>query len=145
MEKRIIFGCDHAGFGLKEKLKHYLEGLSYQIEDVGCYDQNSIHYPLVGKKVAKKVSEGEFSQGILICGTGMGMSITANRFKNVRASLCQDPYVAKMTREHNDSNILVLGARIVGEGMAEEILKTWLDTEFEGGRHQQRIDMIEEG
>jgi ribose 5-phosphate isomerase B len=139
----IIMGSDHAAFELKEKIKKYLENQGIEIEDAGTYGETSVNYADYGKKVAGAVSEGRFSRGILMCGTGLGMSMTANRFPKVRAALCTDIFSAKMSRLHNDSNILVLGGRVTGDILAFEIVQTWLDTEFEGGRHLERIISID--
>jgi len=142
-EKSIIIGSDHAAFELKEKIKTYLFNKGYIVEDAGTTSEASVNYVDYGKKVAKAVSTGEFSKGILLCGTGLGMSMTANRFKDVRAALCSDVFSAKMSRLHNDSNILVLGGRLVGDILAYELVQTWLDTGFEGGRHLERIQSID--
>jgi ribose 5-phosphate isomerase B len=142
-DKTIIIGSDHAGYSLKEKIKSYLIGRSYEVEDVGTNSEASVNYVDYGKKVAKAVSTGRVPLGILICGTGLGMSMTANRYKNVRAALCSEPFYAKMSRQHNDSNILVLGGRILGDIIAYELVRTWLDTEFEGGRHLERINTMD--
>ena len=144
MEKKIIIGSDHAGFQLKEILIEELKERSFEIIDVGCFNTNSVHYPQIGQEVASRVNSGEFTKGILICGTGIGMSITANRFKNVRAALCHDLLSAKYSREHNDANILVLGERLLGVTTAKEILQIWLNAEFQGGRHQERLKMIDQ-
>lgn len=140
---KIIIGCDHAAFQLKNILKAHLEEKGIIVEDAGTDGIESVNYPDYAKKVASAVAKGEFDRGILLCGTGLGMSITANRFKKVRAALCNDVFLAKMSRQHNDSNILVLGARVIGDILALEILRTWLETPFEGGRHQDRIDMMD--
>jgi len=137
---KIIIGCDHAAFEMKEKIKKILEKLEISVEDVGTNSTESVDYSDFGKKVATEVSKGNFEKGILICGTGIGMSIVANRFKNVRATLCNDLFSAEMSRLHNDSNILVLGGRVIGDVLAEKIVKLWLKTPFEGGRHQKRLD-----
>jgi len=142
-DKSIIIGSDHAAFELKEKLKTYLFDKGYIVEDAGTTSEASVNYVDYGKKVAKAVSTGEFSKGILLCGTGLGMSMTANRFVNVRAARCSDVFSAKMSRLHNDSNILVLGGRLVGDILAYELVQTWLDTGFEGGRHLERIQSID--
>jgi len=136
----IVIGSDHAGYHLKEKIRMYLLENGFEIEDAGAKNENSVDYPDYGIKVASLVSAGKFNRGILLCGTGIGMSIVANRFSNVRAALCNDLFSAIMSRRHNNSNILVIGGRVVGEGLALEILKAWLETPFEGGRHQLRID-----
>ena len=137
----IIIGSDHGGFNLKKEIINFLGKQNYQIIDVGCFSQESCDYPLIAKDVAKKVLETRY-RGILICGTGIGVSIAANRFEGIRASHCTDTFTARMTRMHNDSNILCLGERITGVGLALDIVDMWLNTEFEGGRHQKRIDMI---
>ncbi len=143
MKKEIIIGSDHGGFDLKESLKSVLKEHAYHIEDIGCYDTGSVHYPEIAQKVAAAISTGKFEKGLLICGTGIGMSIKANRFKNVRATLCHDHFTAKMSREHNDSNLLVLGGRVIGDEVAKDILSTWLQTDFQGGRHQERVNMFD--
>ncbi len=142
--QEIIIGCDHAAFGLKEIIRKYLiekEGIS--VEDAGAFGLSSVDYPDFGIKVAKAVSEGRFSRGILLCGTGLGMSMVANRFAHVRAALCNDLFSSMMSRKHNDANILVMGARVIGDILALEIVRTWLNTPFEGGRHQTRIDKFD--
>jgi len=136
----IVIGSDHAGYHLKEKIRMYLLENGFEIEDAGAKNENSVDYPDYGIKVASLVSAGKFNRGILLCGTGIGMSIVANRFSNVRAALCNDLFSAIMSRRHNNSNILVIGGRVVGEGLALEILKAWLETPFEEGRHKLRID-----
>lgn len=140
---QVIIGSDHAAYDLKEKIKTYLEDNGYTIEDAGAVSRASVNYVDYGQKVAKAVSSGRFSRGILLCGTGLGMSMTANRFFNVRAALCSDVFAAKMSRLHNDSNILVLGGRVTGDVLAFEIVQTWLDTGFEGGRHLERIQSMD--
>lgn len=142
-DKSIIIGSDHAAFELKEKIKTYLAGKGYQVEDAGTNSSESVNYVEYGKKVSSAVSKGTFAKGILLCGTGLGMSIVANRFPKVRAALCSDIFSVKMSRVHNDSNVLVLGGRIVGDVLAFELVQTWLDTEFEGGRHLDRIQSID--
>ncbi len=141
----IALGCDHGGYALKQAIMTHLEerGLPYQ--DFGCYDEKSTDYPIYAKKVAQAVSNQECDKGILICGTGIGVSITANKFHGIRAALCGDCFSAEATRLHNDANILALGARVVGEGLALKIVDTFLDTPFsEEERHKRRIHMIEE-
>jgi len=140
----IIIGSDHAGYDLKEVCKdHLLQSGENQVKDVGVFSRDSSDYPQIAKAVAGAVSRGEYDRGVLICGSGIGMSITANRFKRVRAALCQDVYSAKMSRRHNDANVLAMGGRIVGPGVALEILDVFLTTEFEGGRHKKRLDLID--
>ncbi len=142
-DKSIIIGSDHAAYELKEKIKAYLMDKGYRVEDAGTQSEASVNYVTYGKKVAGAVSNGQYLKGILLCGTGLGMSMVANRFANVRAALCSDIFSAKMSRVHNDSNILVLGGRIVGDVLAFELVQTWLDTGFEGGRHLERIQAID--
>ena len=139
----IIIGSDHAGYALKEKVKSFVAEKGIELEDVGTYSEDSVDYPDFGIKVASNVSQGIFQRGILICGSGIGMSMVANRFGNVRAALCNDLFSAIMCRRHNNANILVMGGRIIGEALAMEIVKAWLETGFEGGRHQGRIDKLD--
>jgi ribose 5-phosphate isomerase B len=141
----IIIGSDHAGFELKEACKAFLEKSGeHRVTDVGVFTLESSDYPKLARKVAEAVSRGEYSRGVLICGSGIGMSIAANRYKGIRAALCDNLYCARMSRLHNDANVLTMGARIVGVGLALEILDTFLHIEFEGGRHKTRIDQIDE-
>lgn len=142
-DKQIIIGSDHAAFELKEKIKDLLTGLGYEVEDAGTHSIASVNYADYGKKVARAVSDGTFSRGILLCGTGLGMSMQANRFKGVRAALCSDIFSARMSRQHNDANILVLGGRVVGDILAFELVREWLATPFEGGRHLDRIRSLD--
>jgi len=144
MKKGIIIGSDHGGFPLKELLRPVLEELSFSVTDAGCYNTTSVNYPEIGKKVSESIASDEFPRGILICGTGIGMSIIANRFQKVRATLCNDHLAAKLSRQHNNSNILVLGARVLGIETAIDILNTWLNTDFDGGRHLERIEMFDQ-
>ena len=139
---QIAIGSDHAGFELKEDLRKFLKERGLGVLDLGAPDETPVDYPEIGRAVAEKVSTGEIPRGILICGTGIGMSMVANRFPGVRATLCHDLYTARMSREHNDSNLLVLGARLLGKGIAREILRVWLEAEFQGGNHQRRLDKI---
>ena len=139
----IIIGCDHAAYQLKEILKAHLIREGFDVEDVGAFGPESVDYPQIGIQVASKVSQGERSRGILLCGTGLGMSMVANRFAHVRAALCNDLFSAAMSRRHNDANILVMGGRVVGDILGLEILKTWLNTPFEGDRHQRRLGMFD--
>lgn len=141
---KIAIGADHGGFRLKEIIVQYLRGKNIEFVDFGTFDEESCHYPVFAKKVASAVSDGTCDKGILICGTGIGVSITANKFKGIRAALCGDTFSAKMSRAHNNANILCLGQRVIGEGLAIEIVESWLNTDFEGGRHKVRVDMIEE-
>jgi ribose 5-phosphate isomerase B len=140
----IIIGSDHAGYDLKEKYKNLLSNeLEYDVTDVGAYSTDSIDYPDVAQKVAGAISSGEYEKGVLICGSGIGMSIAANRFKGVNAALCHNLFTTEMCRKHNDANILVVGARVTGDGLALEMLKVYLKTDFEGGRHKMRVDKID--
>ncbi|MFN4132612.1 MAG: ribose 5-phosphate isomerase B [Caldimicrobium sp.] len=141
---KIVIGADHAGFFLKEKIKDFLDQEGYEVIDVGTYSTVSVDYPEYGYKAIEKILSGEAERGILICGTGIGMSIVANRFSKIRAALCHEPFSAQMARKHNNANVLVLGGRLIGDGMAIEIVKTFLNTEFEKGRHERRINLIEE-
>jgi ribose 5-phosphate isomerase B len=141
--KRIIIGCDHAAYKLKEFLKSAMTDQGIEVTDAGTHSETSMDYPETGKSVAEKVSSGEFERGILICGTGLGMSMVANKYPHVRAALCNDLFLAAMSRRHNNANILVMGGRVIGDILALEILKTWLETPFEDGRHQRRLDMFD--
>ena len=136
----VIIGCDHAAYGLKDEIVAFLKEKGIEVEDVGTNGPASVDYPDFGIQVASAVASNRFQRGILICGTGLGMSMTANKFAKIRAALCTDLFSAAMSRKHNDANILVLGARVTGPGLALEIVNTWLETDFEGGRHQTRID-----
>lgn len=138
----IALACDHAALELKEEVKKILESRGLDYEDFGTYTADSCHYPIFGARAARAVAEGRCDRGILICGTGIGMSLVANKVKGIRCALCSDSYSAKMTRAHNDSNMLAMGARVIGVEVAKEIVEAWLDTPFEGGRHQTRVDMI---
>ena len=140
---KIAIGADHGGFRLKEAIIEYLRGKNIEFNDFGTFDEESCNYPDIAKKVSQEVAAGNFNKGILICGTGIGVSIVANKFKGIRAALCADTFSAKASRAHNDANILCLGQRVTGEGLALEILEAWLNSSFEGGRHKTRVDMIE--
>ena len=143
MDNKIIIGSDHAGYNLKTKIKEYLEKEQFEITDIGCYNQEAADYPVIAKELANKIAEGIFKRGILICGTGIGMSISANKIKGIRAVVCSDTTSAKYSRLHNNTNVLCLGERIVGECLAIDICKIWLNTDFEEGRHLNRINLIE--
>ncbi len=138
----IAIGADHAGVELKEEIIKLLDSLQIRYLDYGTESHKSVDYPDYGEKVAEAVSKGRCEKGILICGTGIGMSIVANKFPRIRASLCNDLFTAKMSRLHNDANILVVGGRIVGKDLAKEIVKVWITTPFEGERHCSRLDKI---
>ena len=139
----IIIGADHAAYDLKETVKAFLFEKGIDVHDVGTHSKDSVDYPDFGIKVASMVSKGTFERGILLCGTGIGMSMVANKFPHVRAALCTDIFSAMMSRRHNNSNILVLGGRIIGDILALEIVRTWIETPFEGGRHQTRIEKFD--
>ncbi len=142
--EKIIIGSDHGGLEIKEFIKAELEKRSIEIKDVGTHNSESVDYPIFAGRVAKAVSVGEFEKGILVCGSGIGVSMTANRFKGVRAALCITEEMARLSREHNDANILVLGGRITTKDTVTAILETWFSTGFEGGRHVRRINLIDE-
>lgn len=141
----IALGCDHGGYELKQEIMKYLESQGLEYKDFGTYSTDSCDYPVYAKAVAKAVAGGECEKGILICSTGIGISITANKIKGIRAALCHDCFSAKATREHNDANILVMGAKVIGPGLAEKITDIFLHTDFSNEeRHKRRIAMIEE-
>lgn len=142
--KKIAIACDHGGLELKEEIKKYLTNEGYDFKDYGTNETGSCDYPDYALPVAEAVANKEFDFGILICGTGIGIGIAANKVPGIRAALCSDTFSAHATREHNNANILTLGQRVVGVGLALDIVKTFLTTEFEGGRHQTRIDKIAE-
>lgn len=139
---KIAMGADHGGYLLKNKMKEHLSERGFEVEDCGTFDSTSINYAPIAVKVADKVVSGECERGILICGTGIGMSMAANKVKGIRAAVCGDCFSAKYTRLHNDANILCMGARVIGEGLAAEICDLFVDTGFEGGRHTARIAEI---
>lgn len=139
---RVIIGSDHGGYRLKESLKTMMEQRGIAVEDVGCGCEESVDYPDYALPVARRVAAGEFDRGVLVCGTGLGMSIAANKVPGIRCAVVSDEFSARMSREHNDANVLALGERVVGPGLAETILSTWLETEFDGGRHRRRVDKI---
>ncbi|HEY9764951.1 MAG TPA: ribose 5-phosphate isomerase B [Chroococcales cyanobacterium] len=141
---RIAIGSDHAGFPLKEGLRKRLVETGHSVEDLGCYNTERVDYPIVAQELARKVSGGEFERGVLVCGSGIGVSIAANRIAGARAALCSEPLSAHLSREHNDANILCLGARLIGEDMALVILAAFLETPFSGGRHQQRVALLDD-
>ena len=141
MTDRIIIGSDHGGYKLKNEIIKHLKASGYEISDKGCFSEESCDYPIIAKDVVKDVLSNS-GKGILVCGTGIGMSIAANRYEGIRASHCTDTFTARMTRAHNNSNVLCLGERTTGVGLALDIVDVWLKTEFEGGRHQKRIDML---
>jgi ribose 5-phosphate isomerase B len=140
----ISIGSDHVGYDYKEEIKKYLEKIGVDYKDFGCFSNKRVNYPEIAEKVALSVSKNESEKGILICGTGVGMGISANKVKGVRAVTCSEPYSAKLSRAHNDSNILTFGARVVGLELAKMIIQNWLEEPFEGGRHSIRIGQIKE-
>ena len=140
----IAVACDHAGHSLKNVIIKLLGELKVPVADLGCASgEESVHYPLYGKRVVDELLSRPKARGILICGTGLGMSIVANRFPGIRAALCHDMFTAMMSRRHNDSNLLVMGGRVIGSDLAKEIVRTWLNTPFDGGRHHERLDLLE--
>ena len=140
---KIVIGCDHAGYDMKEKVKQYLEDKNYNIIDVGTASNESVDYPYYGHEIGKKVAEDKVFRGIAICGSGIGISIAANKIKGIRAALCTSVEHAEMSRKHNDANILALGSRMTSKKDIFSIIDVWLSTEFEGGRHLDRVNMIE--
>jgi len=142
MTKKICIACDHAGFEFKQEIVEYLKSEGYEIMDHGCPDENRVDYPDYAAKVTQDVQSGNCEKGILICGTGIGMAITANKFKGIRAASLVDKVSTEMTRKHNDLNVLCLGARIISGDLAKEIVSIFLNTEFEGGRHADRVNKI---
>ena len=141
---KIAIGNDHTAVDLKNTISDYLKELGYEVINLGTDSRESCDYPIYGEKVGRAVADGEADLGIAICGTGVGISIAANKVKGIRACVCSEPYTAKLSRMHNNSNVLAFGARVVGDELAKMIVKEWLDAEFEGGRHQRRVDMIME-
>ncbi|NOZ12095.1 MAG: ribose 5-phosphate isomerase B [Acidobacteria bacterium] len=141
---KIAIGSDHGGFRLKETVKTYLEENGYNVEDCGCFSDRSVDYPDFALKVAEKVASGEFEKGILMCGTGIGISISANKVKGIRAALCHDHLTASLAARHNNANILCMGGRTTGPETAKDIVDAWLTTPFEGGRHSRRLAKIAE-
>lgn len=142
MSVKIAMGSDHAGHKLKVEVEKVLQDMDVEIEDYGCNCEESVDYPDYAQPVAERVAAGEVDKGILICGTGIGISISANKINGIRAAVCHDVFSAKASRAHNNSNILAMGERVVGPGLAGEIVKAWLETEFEGGRHADRVDKM---
>ncbi len=143
MEKKIAIGCDHGGFEMKNELVDYLKELGCEVGDFGITEKVSVDYPVIAKKVACAVASGDYELGILVCGTGIGMSLAANKVKGIRAAACSELYSAKFTRMHNNSNVLCLGGRVIGIETAKIMVEAFVTTEFEGGRHQRRVDMID--
>lgn len=141
--QKIALGCDHGGYELKTYIERFLAKNGYSYKDFGTFDSKSVDYPQIAREVSTAVANGSYGKGILVCGTGLGVCIAANKVKGIRATNCHDTYSARMSRAHNDANILTMGGRVVGRDLALDITETWLNTKFESGRHQRRIDMIE--
>lgn len=141
---KIAVGSDHAGLDLKEHIKNFLLEKKFEVIDVGTNEKVSTDYPIYARAVCKKIQKNEADLGILICGSGIGMSITANKFKKVRAALCTNEYMARMSRAHNNANVLCMGERVIGKDLAISIVEAWLSASFEGGRHKRRVDLISE-
>lgn len=139
---RIALGSDHGGFLLKNEIKRHLEQKGIDFEDLGCFSTESVDYPDIGQAVGEAIVKGEFDRGIICCGTGIGISISANKVPGIRAALCGDCFSAKASREHNDANVLAMGERVIGVELAKMIVDIWLSTEFQGGRHGRRVDKI---
>lgn len=140
--KQIVIGCDHGGFGLKGQLIRHLEARGITVLDVGTYSADSCNYPDIADALCKRIQSGEFELGILVCGTGIGMSIAANKHSGIRAAACENTFSARMTRMHNNANVLCLGERVVGAGLAADMVDLFVDTDFEGGRHSVRVEML---
>lgn len=141
---KVAFACDHAGFVLKEAVIAHLKEMGHEVVDFGCYTPERVDYPAQGEKAARAVASGECALGVLICGTGIGISLAANRVHGIRAAVCSESYSAELTRRHNDANMIAFGARVVGEGTACAILDAFFGAKFEGGRHAQRVAMLDE-
>ena len=142
-DRPLIIGSDHAAYQAKEQLKQFFAEKGIEVTDAGCFSEDSVHYPEFAQKVARAVQSGAFERGVLLCGTGIGMSLAANRFKGVRATLVHDEFTAQACREHNDSNVLVMGARVLDIETMKKLAAIWLETEFAGGRHALRVAMLD--
>ena len=140
----VVIASDHAGYELKEKVAAYLKSKGVQFADLGTDSDKSVDYPVFAEKLCNEILSGRAEKGILVCGTGIGMSIAANKFKGIRAAACSEVFSARLTRQHNDANVICFGARVIGEGTALDIVDAFLETEFEGGKHKKRVDMISE-
>jgi ribose 5-phosphate isomerase B len=141
---KVAIASDHGGMNIREEIKGLMNEMGIEFDDFGCECDTSVDYPDYAQPVAEKVANGEYDRGILVCGTGIGMSISANKVKGIRCALVHDVFSAKATREHNNTNVLAMGERVIGPGLAREIAKVWLETAFEGGRHERRIGKITE-
>ncbi len=140
---KIVLGADHGGFELKEIIRAWLEEKGHEVTDTGCHSSESVDYPVYAKKVCEMVSDGSAERGILVCGTGIGMSMAANRHAGIRAALCHEIFTAEMSRRHNDANVLCMGGRVIGSALAMEMVRTWIETPFDNGRHSRRIAMFD--
>ncbi|MCF1684681.1 ribose 5-phosphate isomerase B [Tetragenococcus halophilus] len=141
---KLAMGSDHVGWELKQEISEYIQSLGHETVDFGAYSSERTDYPKYGKKVAEEVASGQFDGGVLICGTGVGISISANKVKGIRAVVCSEPYTAKLSKQHNNTNIVAFGSRVVGVDLAKMIVKEWLEASYEGGRHAKRVNMIGE-
>ncbi|HHD63510.1 MAG TPA: ribose 5-phosphate isomerase B [Desulfobulbaceae bacterium] len=139
---KLAIGSDHGGYDMKKTVIAYVKKLGHDVEDAGCFSKDSVDYPEIAEKVCSLIQDGVCEQGILICGTGIGMSIAANRHRNIRAALCHEAFTARMSRQHNNANVCCLGGRVLGIEVALDVVHTWVNASFEGGRHQRRIDMF---
>lgn len=140
---KIAIGSDHGGYALKEQVAVFLKEKGCEFKDFGCFDAEPVDYPVIAREIAVSVAKGDFDKGIIICGSGLGVCIAANKVKGIRATNCNDLYCAEMSRRHNDANVLTMGGRVVSKELALKIVELWLNTEFEGGRHQKRVNMLE--
>ncbi|MFA6989176.1 MAG: ribose 5-phosphate isomerase B [Candidatus Gastranaerophilaceae bacterium] len=141
---KIAIGADHGGFELKNELVQFISSNGYEFKDFGIYEKISVDYPIISKTIAKAVANGEYDRGIIICGSGLGVAIAANKIRGIRAVTCHDTYSARMSRAHNNANVLTMGERVIGKGLAVDVLNVWLKSEFEKGRHEKRVSMIED-
>ena len=139
---KIAIASDHTGVELKSEIIKYLKELGHEVSDFGTNSAESIDYPIYGKKVSEEISKGNYDGGVLICGTGIGISLAANKVKGIRAAVCSEPYSAKLSKQHNNSNIIAFGARVIGVDLAKMIVKEWIEAKFEGGRHLKRVELI---
>lgn len=140
---KLVIGSDHGGYALKEDVKKTLMAMGVEFDDCGVYNEESADYPVIAKALCQSIVDGKYEKGILLCGTGIGVSIVSNRVKGIRAALCGDVFSAKMSREHNNANVLCMGGRVTGPGLADMIVRTWIETDFAGDRHLRRINMID--
>lgn len=139
---KIIIGADHGGYELKNSLTDWLKSKNYEVKDIGVFTSDSVDYPDISKTVGESVSKGEFDRGILVCGSGVGVNIAVNKIKGIRSTHCHDTVIARLSREHNNTNVITMGGRFIAKELAQEILEIWLKTEFLGGRHQNRVNKI---